>query len=404
MKNKKKIKQNIISHFNKRKNGDAVNIVPKDKNPIPKILNPIEKKKKEQPKKEQNYIPTELNESILKLNKRIDFIINKPKDYLNTKTIEKHYTDTKNNNTIEKHYNTDTKNNKRIINIPKEIKIPSVINPVSIEEKASHKETKNIKNVQNNIKKMLFHNHHRNETKNNNVRNNKNIKLPTITNNTNNNKNPLSFTINKTNISNKALSNILERNTDTNTNRINKKYFTIDKSTVNKILSGKSQVPKTIPAYGEGTPAGSPVERTFGGKLALLADKGEDEIVTPVSKIKETKIKDTMKDGNNNLRPVIRQTVNQYGQNSAQIIKNQNQTLSTVANKSMLENKTLKQQESETAKPAVDSTSAPTIINNTTNNNNNSGNGPSQSFGGGTKASESMGLQTQYPIWRRGFG
>ena len=72
MKNKKKIKQNIISHFNKRKNGSVVNIVPKDKNPIPNIIKPIEKEKQEQPKN-KNYIPTEFNEAILKLNKVVRF-------------------------------------------------------------------------------------------------------------------------------------------------------------------------------------------------------------------------------------------------------------------------------------------------------------------------------------------
>ena len=220
---------------------------------------------------------------------------------------------------------------------------------------------------------MLFQNF-RDETKNNNVRNNKNIKLPTITNNTN--KNSPSFKINKTNISNKLLSKILERNTDTNTNKTNNKYFTIDKSTVNKILSGKVQVPETIPAYKEG----GPVPKQFGGKLIIAADGGVDEMISPMPNIKSSLKVNT---------------------NNPQIIKAQQSSLSSVAADSIMENTTLKQQTSD-QKENVSGPPPPSVINNYTTGNSN--NDSSQGFGGGTKATESMGLQTQYPIWRRGFG
>ena len=304
------------------------------------------------------------------------------KEYLNTKTIEKHYKDTNNNKTIEKHYK-DTKNKERIINIPKEIKIPTVINPPSVEEKGSSakKEIKNIKTIQNNIKKMLFQNS-KNEIKNN-IRNNNKIKN-NIRNN-NKSENPLSFTVNKTNISNKALSKVLERNTDTNTKKVDNKYFNIDKSTVNKILSGKVQVPKTIPAY----KYGGEVPKTFGGKLVVAGDGGEDEVISTKSQM-ETMIKAGKQDG----KPL-------------QIIKNENRNISSVANESIIENTTLRQQEASepTAEFAASGDKNTYITNNYSTSNSDGGQGGGGGgFGGGTKATESMGLQTQYPIWRRGFG
>ena len=393
MKNKKKIKESIFSHFNKRKGKKAVDILPKDVTPVPQIIEPIRKEKeKKSKKKKKNYIPQELNETILKLSKKIDFISKQPKDYLNIKTIEKHYNKDTNNKTIEKHYNKDTNNKttekhynntqekQRIINIPKEIKIPTIINPPSTKEKGLNnknvelKETK-IENIHKNINKILFQNS-KNENKHlkTDIRNNKHIKIPTITNKT---ENPFSFVVNKTNMPNKVISKVLNSHTDTNNKNITKKSYSIDKSTVNKILSGKVQVPKTIPAY----QYGGPVQSSFGGKLVLAGEAGENEVIVPNSKIKTVS------------REALPNAINKT-----------DKTMSSIASETMMQNAALKTDKISERPKTESAQQSPSVV--VQNNTSSGGNGGASIGGGGgsTKATTAIGIQTQYPIWRRGLG
>ena len=134
--------------------------------------------------------------------------------------------------------------------------------------------------------------------------------------------------------------------------------------------------------------------------MALLADKGEDEIVTPVSKIKAAEQTRGLVGRERQQSPAIA-----FKPYALSRVKNQEKALSQLHADSIMENTELKHLNTSTGDKEQSQPGPPSIINNnTTNNGNNSSDGPSQGFGGGTKATESMGLQTQYPIWRRGFG
>ena len=441
MKNNKEIKKSIISYFNKRKEGKNIDILPKDKKPLPQIIEPIQETKQEKPRKPKQYISPELDEIISKLNKKIDFIAKRPIEYLNTKIIEKHtntneiktlrekHTNTNEIKTLrEKHTNTNeiktlrekqtntneiktlrekqTNNNtQKIINKPKEIKIPVIETPLELKDNIhntkNEKTIKNnkLKNIHNQINKILINNHRKD--KKDDVRYritniNKNIKTPTITNtnsvnnktptitNTNsvNNKtdNPLSFVFNKTNTPNKTISKILNNyiNNNDNKNLNNKKSYSIDNTTINKILDNKMTIPSTIPAYQEG----GLVDK--GGKVVVVGEK-EKEWIIPDSKVKK-----------------VAPTQNLPQQ--VFIEKTTARTPSSVATESMNQNTALKTQELSNNN---NSPSAP-IINNANNITVGGGGGGSNnsnaSIGGTTKAVESMRQQTQYPIWRQGFG
>ena len=155
-----------------------------------------------------------------------------------------------------------------------------------------------------------------------------------------------------------------------------------------------------------------------------MADKGEDEIVTPVTKMKEAEKRwnesitrtDPNSAAGRELRkdPSYRRYHNAHiiknapiiidNNSGAPIIKNQNQTLSSIATDSIMENTTLKQETSGPKTEENELSVHPNVTNNYYTNGGSDSGGGASSFGGGTKATESMGLQTQYPIWRRGFG
>jgi hypothetical protein len=415
MKNKKtkdKTKrESILSYFKLKKEGKGIDISPKSVNSIPQILPEIEGKPKNKKKQVKQYLSPEFNVIIDNLNKKINSIGKLP-----TKNIYKKIT---NNNITNNHESrpikeiTNNNNNttsQKITSPPEEInKVPVMLNTEELKQnkntKSSPKQNSysesNIidktESVINNINKTLFTNS-KEKTVNINHTNKsepQNDKTPTINkiqnsqsiNNTNNTINkdesntikeipaltePIVVNNNtkKSNSNHEAVSKVLNRNK--NTEYItNKKSYLISTSTINKILSGKVQVPQTIPAYEEG----GGVPQKYGGQLIVAGEK-ENETVIPDSKIgKASKVS---------------------------VGKTSNETASTAATSSLDKNAGLKMDSDNEKSSGGDAGAGPTVVNATASSADPPS--PAPSMGASSKGSESMRAQTMYPRWRQSMG
>ena len=251
-------------------------------------------------------------------------------------------------------------------------------------------------NIINNINKTLFTNSKEktvniNHTNKSETQNNKTPTINKIQNNqsTNNTSNTINkdesntikeipvltepMVINNTKKSNsnhEAVSKVLNRNTNTE-HITNKKSYLISTSTINKILSGKVQVPQTIPAYAEG----GPVPQKHGGQLIVAGEK-ENETVIPDSKIgKSPKVS---------------------------VGKTSNETASSAATSSLDKNAGLKM-DNDNEKSSGDNGGGGATVVNATASSSDTKSAPS-GMGGSSKGAENMRTQTMYPRWRQSMG